>query len=339
MPPKPTKEVPLTADLEKQLAALNAGGTVEQWKSLGNACFTHGSHLTAIKCYTKAIDQPGGDTAVLRSNRSAAYLKSTMFSGPALALKDAEKAVEQDPKWFKGFLRLGDAQFKRKKFEEAQQAYERALALDPTCTTAKDSLHELKKEVFLRDLDRQENERMRAEAAKDDEDLLSGQKAPSGAAARAAGPAAGLEPPKPRSGGMEFHNAPIGSDVDPTGRTRQPTEEETAQLIQAWKKDTTLVEERTAMKPRNVSLDEADRQAGQSYKANLMGNFRNKVSTNTNLRDSIQQRREAEMLEGAKGDYKAPEPFRTQYARATNGIGLGITTDAYKEHTGTEHRW
>lgn len=330
MPPKkPSKETPLTAEMEKRLEELQAdvvASTVEEWKSLGNQCFTNGSHLSAIKCYTKAIEKNRGNNegnlaAILLSNRSAAYLKSTMFSGPAMALKDAEAAVKLNDKWFKAHLRVGDAQFERKKYDEAKEAYETALRLEPGNEAAKASLKETQKEIFLRDLDRQEKEEIKKSRAEgNDANIDKG-----GAGARAAQP--------------EFHNGPILEEKDPTGRNRAPTEEETAKLISAWSKDISVGEGRTAMKPRTVSLKEADRTAGVDYKQRLLGNFRQKLETNEEVKRTIEERVSATQLMGDGIDYRQGDKYRKTYARATDGIGLGITTDAFKDHTGTAKYW
>eukprot|EP00796_Vickermania_ingenoplastis_P005136 gene5136-3687_t len=323
MPPKkPQKEVPPTPEMERRLEALMAdieGSSVEDWKTLGNQCFSNGSHLTAIKCYTKAIDKNKGNNegnvaAVLLSNRSAAYLKSSMFSGPAMALKDAEAAVKLNDKWFKAHLRVGDAQFERKKFNEAKASYERALELEPSNQSAQVSLKATKKELFLRDLEQQEkDEQKKSRAEGNDEKIDKGES----------------------KAKTTFHNGPIVDDDDPTGRKRPPTEEETAKLISAWSKDISVREDRTAMKPRNVSLEEADRQKGADYKQRLLGNFRNKLETNSDVKEKMVEKVAATQLMGEGTDYRQPEKYRNKYARATDGIGLAITTDAFKDHTGT----
>lgn len=325
MPPKTSKETPLTAEMEKQLAAYTAepDTTVEEWKALGNQCFTNGSHLTAIKCYTKAIERNKNNNtnnaaAILLSNRSAAYLKSTMFSGPAMALKDAEAAVKLNDKWFKAHLRVGDAQFERKKYDEAKVAYETALKLEPNSDAAKVSLKATQKEIFLRDLDRQEKEEQKKSRAEGNDEKID----------------KGDSKPKP-----EFHNGPIIDDDDPTGRKRPPTEEETAKLISAWSKDISVGENRTAMKPRTVSLEQADRQTGVDYKQRLLGNFRKKLETNEVVKEELKEKTAETQLMGEGTDYRHGERYYKKYARATDGIGLAITTDAFKDHTGTAKYW
>lgn len=403
MPPKAPKETPLTPELAEQLEDLTArhrsseeATTVDEWKALGNACFSHGSYLTAIKCYTKPIaDMPNGDTAVLRSNRSAAYLKSSMLSGPALSLKDAEKAVELRPEWFKGYLRVGDAQFARKKYEEAEAAYERALALDRTCEAATFSLKALRKEMFLRDLDVREKERRKVE--EEEMERLRG----TGEYEAAANHWAEVnvnsslnttyrraaekddEPSEKRP--FEFHNAPLrfalGGDgeeeedeapplhgLSSAGRyptrhnnprsRRPPREEETEELIRTWKRDLVPYEEdaedtkapqqaHSALSRGNQQLTVAHSNAvvttsgssaGSAYKAQLLGQFRHKVENDAAFSQTLQAKRAEELKKGEKVDYREGDRFRRVYAKATNGIGLGISADSYKEYTGTEDR-
>lgn len=316
MPAPKAKEAPLTAVLANQLEELtsSSSSSVEAWKDLGNQCFSNGSFLSAIKCYTKAItlnkdNNEENRAAVLLSNRSASYLKSSMFSGPSLALKDAEAAIKINGKWPKGYLRLGDAQFNRKKYDEAKKAYDMALSLDPNCEAAQVSLKALQKEMFLRDLDLQEKE----EAKK----------------RRAEGNDASIDKGSPSGASSSAPSAP------------QPlTKEEQLELqIREWSKDISVGENRTGMKPRTVSLEEADRQTGANYKQQLLGNFRKKLETSPETREVVEERIATTQLIGEGTDYRRPEEYYTKYARSTDGIGLGITADAFKDHIGTAKHW
>lgn len=329
------KEFPLTVGQKKKLDSLiekKNEASVEEWKALGNEFFGQNSYLSAIKCYTKALERRrdessssdegrkkcNAEVAILLSNRSASYLKSSMFSGPAMALKDAEEAVALNPSWPKGFLRVGDAQFNRKHFDDAQSAYEMALKLDPNCETAKISLQATKKELFLAELDQKEKE-------------------------------------EEKEGMKEGYNKKIDKGKDPVPQFSLPTseetfmdpakarqkqkEEETSKFIQALGKEICIGENRTGMKPRTVSLAAADRQAGTDYKRQLLGNFRKKVEEDETLRKELEQKAEATHLLGDGTDYRRAEDYYNLYARSTDGIGLGITSDAFKDHTGTAKHW
>lgn len=356
MPPKSQKEAPLTAELASRLEALQKQlapyevPTAEDWKALGNACFSNDSYLTAIRCYTKAIECDGGETAVLRSNRSAAYLKSSMIAGPSLALKDAEKAVELDENWFKAHLRVGDAQLARHKPEEALHAYERALALAPSNEAAAAGVKEAKKALFLHDLDQQE--KMQRKQAADESDTAAAANAAAGDApqkqaftATHSGTWSSMNDTTGLSGSsMEGHSMRSSRGAEQQQQQQQQKrlsapDDETLQLIHAWRQDISTRDDRTAMKPRTVTVGEADREAGRNYKQQMLQRFRQKLSTDDDLSATVRERLEREKLLGDGVDYRHAEPYHNQFAKATDGIGLGISADAYRFHTGTDKVW
>lgn len=329
------KEFPLTVEQKKQLDSLiekKNEASVDEWKALGNCFFGQNSYLSAIKCYTKALerqkaDPPSSDVerkkynaevAILLSNRSASYLKSSMFSGPAMALKDAQEAIALNPSWPKGFLRVGDAQFNRKHFDDAQAAYEMALKLDPNCEAAKISLKAATKELFLAELDQKEKEEEK-EAMKEGYNKK-------------------IDKGKDTEPQISLPT-PEETFVDPAKARQKQKEEETSKFIQAVGKEISVADNRTGMKPRTVSLAAADRQAGVDYKRQLLGNFRKKVEGDETLRSDLEQKRAATQLLGDGIDYRRAEDYYNTYARSTDGIGLGITSDAFKEHKGTDKRW
>ncbi|RNF22694.1 stress-induced-phosphoprotein 1 [Trypanosoma conorhini] len=302
-----SKEHPLPDELRGRLEQMDGGATAEAWKLLGNECFSHGCYLSAIRCYTKALEKD--ETAVLHSSRSAAYLKSSMFAGPSLALKDAERAVELDPAWYKARLRVGDAQFARKKYAEAKAAYQKALELDGNCTTAADSLRLAERELFLRSLD----EQARQEAAN-------------------GGPSEGST--------NSTLNGNTGTTSTKSSSAQPPTaEEEINQHIQLWAQDTTMREDRTAMRAFNARLDEADREAGARYKSELLSNFRGRMATQEPLRRKVEERQEQELRMGEGIDYRNADSYRATLIKGTNGVGLGISTDAYKSYKYESKMW
>ena len=62
------------------------------------------------------------------SNRAASYTKlGAMPEG----LKDAEKCIEIDPKFSKGYTRKGAIQFFMKEFDKALETYQEGLKHDP----------------------------------------------------------------------------------------------------------------------------------------------------------------------------------------------------------------
>jgi tetratricopeptide (TPR) repeat protein len=70
-------------------------------KDQGNQAFKEGNYPLAIKFYTNALAENPSDHTIL-SNRAAAYQNSSQF---AAALADAEKCIELNPSWGKGYQR------------------------------------------------------------------------------------------------------------------------------------------------------------------------------------------------------------------------------------------
>ncbi|KAF8288160.1 putative TPR repeat [Trypanosoma cruzi] len=295
-----SKEPPLPEELRTRLGQMDGCATAEAWESVGNECFSHGCHLSAIRCYTKALEK-GSDTANLRSSRSAAYMKSSMFAGPSLALKDAERAAELEPGRCEAHLRVGDAQLARKKYAEAKAAYQKAIELDGSCTAAMHALRLVERELFLRSLDEQEK----------------------------------FSPATEKPSGENTGTTSTGSNAE--GPLNM--EEEIKKRIQLWAEDTTVREDRTAMRAFNARLDEADRQAGTKYKSELLLNFRGKMAAQEPFRRMVEERRDQEMRMGEGIDYRNADSYRAILTKGTDGVGLGISTDAYKSYKYESKMW
>lgn len=92
---------------------------VNELKEKGNKALNEDRLDEAIAAYSEAISLDGSNY-VLYSNRSAAYAKAGKFE---LALADAEKTVELNPTWPKGYLRKGCALAGLNKFTESFEAY------------------------------------------------------------------------------------------------------------------------------------------------------------------------------------------------------------------------
>ncbi|BGP44156.1 Hsp90 cochaperone [Rhodotorula kratochvilovae] len=92
----------------------------------GNVAFRGGDFATAVGHYAESIkrnpDDPRGFT-----NRAAAYTK--LLALPE-ALKDAEKAIEVDPAFVKGYIRKSHVLFAMKEFDKALAAIETAAEKD-----------------------------------------------------------------------------------------------------------------------------------------------------------------------------------------------------------------
>ncbi|KAJ7125062.1 hypothetical protein C8R44DRAFT_914588 [Mycena epipterygia] len=119
----------------------------EAEKTAGNAFYKDGRYAEAIEKYTAAISL-APNSAALYGNRSIAYLKSTP---PALdlALADAQKATEVEPKWGKGYARLGEALQTLERDEESAKAFEQAVEFSQGLakTEAKQKLEAVKKRL------------------------------------------------------------------------------------------------------------------------------------------------------------------------------------------------
>ncbi|KAJ6576827.1 thioredoxin-like protein [Mycena sp. CBHHK59/15] len=119
----------------------------EAAKVAGNAFYKDGRYAEAIEKYTAAISI-APNSAALYGNRAIAYLKS-MPPNSDLALADAQKATEVEPKWGKGYFRLGEALEALDKDDESAKAFEKAVEFSQGLaqTEAKKKLEEVKKKL------------------------------------------------------------------------------------------------------------------------------------------------------------------------------------------------
>lgn len=109
-------------------------------KDKGNKALQEEKFDDAIKFYTQAIELDGSNH-VLYSNRSAAHAKAGKYPQ---ALEDAEKTISLKPDWSKGYSRKGSALAYLGRQEDAIEAYQNGLMLDPTNEQLKKGLEEVK---------------------------------------------------------------------------------------------------------------------------------------------------------------------------------------------------
>ncbi|GAA5898742.1 uncharacterized protein JCM6883_003413 [Sporobolomyces salmoneus] len=97
----------------------------EKAKESGNAAFKSSDYSTALSHYSHAISL-APTSYLLLGNRSLTYLK---LSPPdySSSLYDAEAALNLAPTWAKGYVRKGEALEGLERFEEAKEAFERAV--------------------------------------------------------------------------------------------------------------------------------------------------------------------------------------------------------------------
>lgn len=100
---------------------------VNALKEKGNQALNADKYDEAIAAYTEAIALDAKNH-VLYSNRSAAYAKAGKFKE---ALVDAEKTIQLNPTWAKGYSRKGVAAAGLKDYMNAFDAYKEGLKHDP----------------------------------------------------------------------------------------------------------------------------------------------------------------------------------------------------------------
>ena len=293
----------MTPELQAAIDGLTASSSAEDCKVIGNQCFSGHFFSAAIKCYTSALERDP-QNEVLLSNRSASYLQSVLLAGPSLALKDAEKAIQIKPTWFKAYLRKGDALFAMKKFDTAKEAYAKALALNPECSTASESIHHCKREI-----------------------LLSQSTAPCD--------------PEENPYNSEKHRPEHKTGVsDEEKKAAEEGRLDAESLIKTWSQDIHVEPDRTAFKKHSASVAEADRVAGTAYKEQLMSSFRKKLQTDEEKRRELERKHESDLLAGDSFNYRqASEAKKKVLTKGTDNVGLAISTDAYKTFTHKSQEW
>ncbi|RNA29186.1 serine threonine- phosphatase 5 [Brachionus plicatilis] len=109
----------------------------EFYKDQGNQYFKDLKYSKAIESYTLAIENNPNESSYY-GNRSFAYLKSEFYG---YALSDADKSIELDPKYVKGYYRRASANLALGKFKLALKDYEFVVKTRPN---DKDALQKLK---------------------------------------------------------------------------------------------------------------------------------------------------------------------------------------------------
>eukprot|EP00455_Lapot_gusevi_P046664 TRINITY_DN617_c0_g2_i1.p1 TRINITY_DN617_c0_g2~~TRINITY_DN617_c0_g2_i1.p1 ORF type:complete len:573 (-),score=284.83 TRINITY_DN617_c0_g2_i1:237-1955(-) len=107
-------------------------------KNRGNAAFQAGRYEEAASEFTTAISLDASNH-VLYSNRSGAYAALKQYDH---ALEDANKCIELNPNFVKGYSRKGLALFNLGRYEEARDTYRQGLTHDANNQQLKDGLAE-----------------------------------------------------------------------------------------------------------------------------------------------------------------------------------------------------
>ena len=116
---------------------------IVELKQKGNAAHQAGDFRAAIYFFSMALEknENSDNSPVLYSNRSASYC---MLEDYTRALDDANTVIRMKPQWAKGYSRLGLAMHRLKKYEEAIEAYEMGLKLEPENDLIKKGLSSVK---------------------------------------------------------------------------------------------------------------------------------------------------------------------------------------------------
>jgi len=116
------------ADEDKQKA--------EELKVQGNRKVAERNYPEAIRLYSEAISH-NPNNAVFYGNRAAAYSQQ---GNHEQAVEDSKTAIELDATYSKAYSRMGHAHFSLGKYQDAINAYEKGLELDPSNATLSSSI-------------------------------------------------------------------------------------------------------------------------------------------------------------------------------------------------------
>ncbi|KAK9277373.1 hypothetical protein L1049_006916 [Liquidambar formosana] len=99
----------------------------DEEREKGNEYFKEQKYPEAIKHYNESLRRNPNDPKAY-SNRAACYTK---LGALPEGLKDAEKCIELDPTFSKGYTRKGAVQFFMKEYDKALETYQAGLKHDP----------------------------------------------------------------------------------------------------------------------------------------------------------------------------------------------------------------
>lgn len=290
-----------TPELQRAIEGLTSTSTVDDYKAVGNECVKQKIFTGALKYYSAALEHDPSNE-ILLSNRSAAYLQSTLLSGPSLALKDAERCIQAKPTWFKGYLRKGDALFAMKKLERAAEAYGECLKRGDCATAAESKANCL---LLLR---------QQTAATADAE----------------------TSPER----GTAFHRYDEQPPTERQKKPEQlPDPMDADAMIKHWSQDTGL-SSGTARKHFGAKVEDADRESGKTYKDGLMTSFRKKLDSDKELKKKVDADLERDRVMTKGYDYRTGKTLdESQYDHSTDAVGRAISADSYNTMTGKQRMW
>ncbi|KAI9906167.1 hypothetical protein PsorP6_014237 [Peronosclerospora sorghi] len=128
---------------EEQVAAL---------KDKGNDAFARRKYEKAVKFYSHAIELDPS-SHILYGNRAAAYHRLKKYKQ---ALEDSDVAVSLQESWVKGHYRRACALAALDQYEEAAQAFERAMELCPTDDKLVEKAQQMRIKLNAKAIDRED---------------------------------------------------------------------------------------------------------------------------------------------------------------------------------------
>lgn len=157
---------------EEQDKEMRNPGAAASLKAEGNAAISAKNWKLAAEQYTKALAQDPFDH-VFYSNRSAAYAESEEYEK---ALQDADRCIELNPQFAKGYSRRALALFHVGRYVDMESAAKAGLAADPESTVLQDLLKQAQVETKETPEAQQMMHQLRKEKRQDEklQDLLRG---------------------------------------------------------------------------------------------------------------------------------------------------------------------
>ncbi|KAL7714010.1 Small glutamine-rich tetratricopeptide repeat-containing protein [Entamoeba marina] len=163
----------MNSPYQRFLSKLNENGFFEHCTqqqredtiTLANSHKDNGNKYLQEKNYQKAIDEYSTalrmkEDPVYYGNRAAAYIA---INEHLLAIEDCKKALQLDSNYAKAYGRLGVAYSKIDKLEEAKEALENALLIDPNNTIFKNGLNQVNTCISQKTLKEQESQQQESQ--------------------------------------------------------------------------------------------------------------------------------------------------------------------------------
>lgn len=125
------------------LPANNPIKPVDEFRLKGNKAYKYHDYREAIQFYNEAI-KLDPNNAILYANRAASYNGLGLYHA---GTSDGQKAVDLDPSYIKGYIRLGAALEGNLNWNEALKVYQNALKLNPNDIAISKRIDEIKKRI------------------------------------------------------------------------------------------------------------------------------------------------------------------------------------------------